>query len=166
MPFNAFLGFIIFKVCGYKSSQQNGVFLPKVFSDAKEKVEDNIIFAMEQNFLKVMKVMKTGKSIIQGLNMPYKRCWACKQKIILWWSKWPGRNAVLSRFCYLWRWQFNSSNLLLTFIAPLRNWPNSTKSFRRLKVFNFSLEYKIFFELMEPKLFKNFSCVKWWRTQA
>ena len=80
--------------------------------------------------------------------MPYKRCWACKQKIILWWSKWPGRNAVLSRFCYLWRWQFNSSNLLLTFIAPLRNWPNSTKSFRRLKVFNFSLEYKTFCELI------------------
>ena len=50
--------------------------------------------------------------------------------------------------------------LLLTLVAPLRNWLNSTKSLKRLRVFNFNLEYETFCHLMPPKLFKNFSCIK------
>ena len=51
--------------------------------------------------------------------------------------------------------------LLLTLVAPLRNWLTSAKSSKRLKVFNFSLEHKTFFELMQPNLLKIFSCIKW-----
>ena len=50
--------------------------------------------------------------------------------------------------------------LLLTLVAPLRNWLRSAKSSKRLKVFNFNLEYETFFELMHPKLFKNFPFIK------
>ena len=38
--------------------------------------------------------------------------------------------------------------LLLTLVALLRNWLNSSKSFKRLNVFNFNLEYETFFDLM------------------
>ena len=47
--------------------------------------------------------------------------------------------------------------LLLTLVAPLRNWLSSTKSSKRLKVFNISSEYEMFFELMHPKIFKKIS---------
>ena len=36
--------------------------------------------------------------------MLFERRWARKQKIIQWWSTWLGRNTVLSRCCYSWRW--------------------------------------------------------------
>ena len=42
--------------------------------------------------------------------------------------------------------------LLLTLVAPLRNWLSSTKSSKGLKVLNFNLEYETFFKLMQPKL--------------
>ena len=38
--------------------------------------------------------------------------------------------------------------LLLTLVALLRNWLNSSKSFKRLNVFNFSLEYETFFLIL------------------
>ena len=60
--------------------------------------------------------------------------------------------------------QFNSFNLLLTLVAPMRNWLSSIKSSKRLKVFNFNLENETFFELMLPKLLKKFSCIKWKRS--
>ena len=44
--------------------------------------------------------------------------------------------------------------LLMALVAPLRNWLNSPKSPKRLKVFNFSLEYETFCELTQPKLLK------------
>ena len=50
--------------------------------------------------------------------------------------------------------------LLLILVGPLRNLLNSTKSSRRLKVFNFNLEYETFCELTQPKLFKTFSRIK------
>ena len=58
--------------------------------------------------------------------------------------------------------QFNSFNLLLTLVAPMRNWLSSIKSSKRLKVFN--LENETFFELMQPKLLKKFSGIKWKRS--
>ena len=50
--------------------------------------------------------------------------------------------------------------LLMALVAPLRNWLNSPKSPKRLKVFNFNLEYETFCELTQPKLFKTFSRIK------
>ena len=44
--------------------------------------------------------------------------------------------------------------LLMALVASLRNWLNSPKSPKRLKVFNFNLEYETFCELTQPKLFK------------
>ena len=114
---------------------------------------------MEQNFLKVMKAINQ-QSLLSKPFMLFEKHWARKQKIIQWWSTWPGRNAVLTRCCYLWRSVQQLFFLMLTLVAPLRNWLNSTKSPKRLHIFNFNLEYEIC-ELMWPKLFNNFSCIKW-----
>ena len=61
--------------------------------------------------------------------------------------------------------EFNSTALILclTLVSPLRNWLNSTKSSKRLKVFIFSIEYEMFCEPMQRKRFKNVSSMKWKR---
>ena len=114
---------------------------------------------MEQNFLKVMKAINQ-QSLLSKLFMLFERCWECKQKIIQWWSRWPGRICSEKMMLFI-EVCSTALVLLLTLVAPLRNWPNSTKSSKRLKMLNFNLEYEIFCELMQPKLFKNFSCIKW-----
>ena len=66
-----------------------------------------------ENFVKVMKAINQG-SIQSKFFMLFKRCWACKQKIIQWWSTWPDRNAFLTS-AVIHEGQFNSSNFIADF---------------------------------------------------
>ena len=94
--------------------------------------------------------------------MLFGRRWACKQKIIQWWSTWPGtcRNAVPGRCCYSWRWQFNSCNFIADFGCSTEKLAEFRKELQETKSIQFQCRVWNIFELMQPKLFKKFSCIK------
>ena len=56
--------------------------------------------------------------------------------------------------------QFNSSNFTADFGCSSEKLAEFHKVLQETKVFNFNLEYETFCKLMQPKLFKNFLCIK------